>query len=142
TDMEVLVPPMPWMARRRPWAPKPPLHPSKILSGPCYELKNNFNNELKPESSFYRLVNTKAYYKTIMLTNQQAIIAAQTRACARLQKNRNKKTETKKQKQKNRNRKIEIQSEAKRNFGNYRKEHNEIKAPAEKPAIRKHKASG
>ncbi|HPG59873.1 MAG TPA: hypothetical protein PKW98_18790, partial [Candidatus Wallbacteria bacterium] len=53
--------------------------------GPCYELKINLNNGLQPESTFYRLVNTKAYYKTIMLTYHQAIIAAQTRACARLQ---------------------------------------------------------
>ena len=67
-------------------------------------LKNNLNNGLQPESSFYRLVNTKACYKTLKLTNQQAIIAVQTRACARLQKtetkNRNKKQKQKTEKNK------------------------------------------
>ena len=63
-----------------PWAPGLPLHPFKNYSGPSYELIGNLNNGLQPESTFYRLVNTKAYYETIMLTNQQAIIAAQTRA--------------------------------------------------------------
>jgi len=52
TDMEVLVPPMPWMARRRPWAPAIPLHPFKNYSGPCYTLKSNLNNELQHESIF------------------------------------------------------------------------------------------
>jgi len=68
--------PLELSASRPSWAPALPLHPSKILSGPCYKLKSNFNNGLPPESTFYRLVNTKAYYKTIMLTNQQAIIVA------------------------------------------------------------------
>jgi len=57
-----------------------------------------------------------------MLTYHQAIIAAQTRACARLQPNE--------------------RQERYINFRQLRKERNQIKAPAEKPAIPKNKASG
>ncbi len=68
-----------------PWAPKPPLHPFKNYSGPCCKLKINLNSGLQPESTLIGWLTLNACYKTIMLTNRQAIIAAQTRACARLQ---------------------------------------------------------
>jgi len=57
-------------------------------------LKNNLNNGLQPESSFYRLVNTKACYKTLKLTSKPLLLRRRERS-ARLQKTEIEKAEEK-----------------------------------------------